>query len=221
MLRWALNVVLVVAVLLLVFLAIGPRVLPYRTVTMLTGSMGSTVPSGALVVDTPLPVGQLRTGDVITFHAPVDGQPVVTHRVVDVERRDGRTFVRTRGDANTCADPWLAEVHGDTVWKVRAVIPHLGAGIRMVRTAQSSFSLLWLVSGAVLIWFLVGVWRRPTAPEGGEPQWDPYPAEAGQLSSRVASLPSSPEPRQPGRRRRPPARRVSLSRRRRSSLRSH
>jgi signal peptidase len=183
--RWVLNAVLVVAVVLLLFLAVGPRLLPYRTVTMLTGSMGTTVPTGALVVDTPMPVEQLRTGDVITFNAPIDGHPVVTHRVVGVERQDGRTLVRTRGDANTGNDPWLAEVHGNTVWQVRAVIPHLGAGIRVLRELQASVALLWVVGGLALVWFLVGVWRRPTAPEGGaaqcEAERDPYPAEPSSL----------------------------------------
>ena len=39
--RLLLDVALVAAVLLFAFLAIGPRLLPYRTVTMLTGSMRS------------------------------------------------------------------------------------------------------------------------------------------------------------------------------------
>jgi signal peptidase len=216
--RWALNAMLVVAVAMLLFLAVGPRVLPYRTVTMLTGSMAPVVPSGALVVDTALPVEELRTGDVITFEAPVDGHPVVTHRVVAVERHDGRTFVRTRGDANTGVDPWLAEVHGTHVWKVRGVVPHLGDVIRVLRSAQQTVALLWVVPGIVLVWFLVGLWRRPGAPEGGEPQCEPYPAEPAQPSLPASSSSPFPVPQPRGRRRRPPARRLSLSRPRRSSL---
>lgn len=165
--RAALMMALLVAVVLLGFLAIGPRLLPYRTVTMLTGSMRPTIPPGAVAVVVAEPVSQLRAGQVVTFHAPVAGRPVVTHRVVSVDRRDGRVLIRTRGDANSGNDPWLAEVHGGTVWRLRAVVPHLGSALRLLRTGALHFWVVWALPLIALVWFLIGVWR-PRAVAGSE-----------------------------------------------------
>jgi signal peptidase len=217
-----LNVVLAVAVLLLLFLAVGPHLLPYRPVTMLTGSMAPEIPAGSMVVDVAKPTSALRVGDVVTFHAPVTGRPVVTHRVVSVDRQDGRTLIRTRGDANSGLDPWTAVVHGDTVWQVRAVIPHLGDAVRLLRTAQAHRWVVWIAPAVVLAWFLAGVWRRrPESVEGGEPPWEPFPDEpaAPSLSSPASSRPRVSEPQRGGRRR-PLGRRRSQRRPRHSNRRS-
>lgn len=187
--RVVLVTVLVVAVALLVFLAIGPRLAPYRTVTMLTGSMRPTIPPGAVVVDVAEPVSQLRAGQVISFEAPVAGHPVVTHRVVAVERRDGRVLIRTRGDANTGNDPWVAVVHGDTVWRVRAVVPVLGDVIRMLRSGAMHVLVVWVLPAAALLWFLVGVWR-PRA-ESAEPH-EAEPHEGGEPPCAYPDEPASP-----------------------------
>ena len=160
--RTLLDAVVMVAVLLFLFLAVGPRVLPYRTVTMLTGSMRPSIPPGSVAVDVAEPVSAIRPGQVLTFHSPLPGHPVVTHRVVSVSHRDGRTLVRTRGDANSAADPWLAVVHGDHVWRVRADLPYLGNAIRMLHRPVAHAVLAWVLPALLLVWFLAGVWRRPT-----------------------------------------------------------
>ena len=187
---------MVVAVLLFLFLAIGPRLLPYRTVTMLTGSMAPAVPPGAMAIDVAEPVSQLRVGQIVSFHAPEPGRPVVTHRVVSVERRDGKVLIRTRGDANGGDDPWLAVVHGDKVWRVRGVVPHMGTAIRLLRGRLVHVLLAWVAPAALLMWLVVGLWRpskssgrrRPArvAAEGGA-----Y-ACVGEPVSSASPPPSSP-----------------------------
>ena len=161
-----LEVTVVAAIVLFLFLAVGPRLLPYRTVTMLTGSMAPKIPAGAVAVDVREPVSQLRPGQVVSFHSPLPGHPVVTHRVVSVEHRDGNTLIRTRGDANTADDPWLAVVHGDAVWRVRGVVPVLGRVVRALRTPTVHPLVAWVLPALLLLWFLAGVWRTPRpAPE--------------------------------------------------------
>ena len=53
-----------------------------------------------------VPFGQVKVGDIISFHCPLDGVPV-THRVVG-RLPDGRLM--TRGDANPVADPWFVSM---------------------------------------------------------------------------------------------------------------
>src|SRR3954451_9715225 len=98
--RLLLNVVVAAALMLFGFLAIGPRLLPYQTVTMLTGSMRPELPPGSGAVQPAEPVSAIEPGQVISFHAPEPGRPVVTHRVVEVVHRNGQVLIRTRGDAN-------------------------------------------------------------------------------------------------------------------------
>ncbi len=200
--RAGLWAALVVSGAAFLFLAVGPRLLPYRTVTMLTGSMGDTAPGGSVVVDVAEPVSALRPGQVISFHAPVAGRPVVTHRVLTVEHRGGQVLVRTRGDANAAPDPWLARVDDDTVWRMRAAIPHLGAVVRALRGDAVHMTLAWVLPSMLLAWFLLVLWRpAPTSEDGGESACPVSPDGARPFSPPPPppwpSAPPAPEPRSP------------------------
>src|SRR3954464_14480362 len=125
--RWFVRGLVVVAALAFAVLAVGPHVLGYRTMTMLTGSMSPQIDPGDVVVSTPLDVQDVTEGMVISYHIPIDDHRVVTHRVVSVEHgTDGSITVQTKGDANDAVDPWQATLKGDTAYQVRAVIPEVG-----------------------------------------------------------------------------------------------
>jgi len=113
-----LSTVAVGAVAVLLLVGVGPRVADYRTLVMLTGSMSPEFPAGSLLVATPRRAVDLAPGDVLIYHVPIDDHHVVTHRVVGVERQGDAVLVRTKGDANTAPDPWVAMITDDTVWTV-------------------------------------------------------------------------------------------------------
>src|SRR5881392_380829 len=115
-----------VALLALVGLGLLPRTGWYRPVTVLSGSMKPSFSPGDMVVVTPEPLGDVRVGQIISYRIPVGDHHVQSHRVVKVVRGGARPLVRTKGDANAAADPWTAELHGTTAWRVRAVLPKLG-----------------------------------------------------------------------------------------------
>src|SRR3954469_13351531 len=69
---WFVRVVAGVAAALFLLLAIGPHVVGYRTMTMLTGSMAPQINPGDVVVSTPLAVDEVRSGMIISYHIPVD-----------------------------------------------------------------------------------------------------------------------------------------------------
>src|SRR5215212_11956523 len=104
---WLVRGVMGLAVLAFLVLAVGPHLLGYRTMTMLTGSMAPEIDPGDVTIVTPIAMSEVTEGMVITYHKPVDDRSVVTHRVVSVETGpDGSVQVQTKGDANGAIDPW-------------------------------------------------------------------------------------------------------------------
>ncbi|HLH99344.1 MAG TPA: signal peptidase I [Acidimicrobiales bacterium] len=143
-------------------LAVGPRVMHYRTMTMLTGSMVPTIRPGNMVVDTSEPAQDLRIGQIVTYHIPVLDHHVESHRVVSIVRHANRTLTfRTKGDANDAVDPWSATVSDhDTMWRVRGVVPAVGAAIRALRHPAVGDLLRWGGLGAAALAMLAFIWGR-------------------------------------------------------------
>jgi signal peptidase len=163
--RWSVRLVVLLAVLAFAGLAVGPHVLGYRTMTMLTGSMAPDIDPGDVTIVTPLPISEVRPGMIISYHIPVDDHRLVSHRVLTVDQApDGRTTVQTKGDANDAPDPWQATLQGDTAWQVRAVIPDLGHLIQALRTPVLSQALVYGAPALLAGWLLLSLWR-PTRTE--------------------------------------------------------
>src|SRR3954451_1307914 len=158
--RWFVRGLVVVAALAFTVLAIGPHVLGYRTMTMLTGSMSPQIDPGDVVISTPLDVQDVTEGMVISYHIPIDDHRVVTHRVVSVEHAaDGTVTVQTKGDANTAIDPWQATLQGSTAYQVRAVIPELGHVIEALRAPVVSKALIYGAPALLAGWLILAIWR--------------------------------------------------------------
>ncbi|MGN6753513.1 MAG: signal peptidase I [Intrasporangium sp.] len=138
-------------------LAVGPHVLGYRTVTMLTGSMSPTINPGDVVIAMPKPANEVAVGDVLTYEIPVQDRRVETHRVVKVSKNPARqTVIVTKGDANDGVDPWTATIEDQTVWETKAVVPWVGSAIRALRDPTVHAVLLWGAAGGLV---LVGLWQ--------------------------------------------------------------
>ena len=161
--RWTVRLLITVAVLAFGVLAVGPHVLNYRTMTMLTGSMTGTINVGDVEIVTPLPVDEVTEGMIIAYHIPIDDHHLVTHRVVSVEHAaDGTVTVQTKGDANDAIDPWTATLQGDTAYRVQAVIPDLGHVIEALRTPIVSQALVYGAPTLLAGWLLLSIWRPTT-----------------------------------------------------------
>ncbi len=79
----------------------GVKVGPYKSLTVVTGSMVPTLKPGDLIVIKTVSADEVAVDDIITFSLPSDEYTYVTHRVV--EMKEGPAFV-TRGDANNTND---------------------------------------------------------------------------------------------------------------------
>lgn len=167
------TLLLGLAVLLLLSVTVGPRLLNYRTATMLTASMSPAIDSGDVIINTPLALADVRVGQVLTYHIPVDDRRVVSHRVIEVQRPGpGIVNISTKGDANAAADPWKATLTGDTVWQVRAVVPKAGTVIRALRAPVAQIVLTAGVPLLVVCWLLLSIWR-PAKPTESAPPAEP------------------------------------------------
>ncbi|MDP9694395.1 UNVERIFIED_ORG: signal peptidase [Arthrobacter globiformis] len=154
------TLVLALAAVVFVFLAVGPRFLGYQTSTMLTGSMSPGINPGDVVVSVPVPVDELRVGDVITYSIPVDDHRVETHRIVELTVAGGVATVQTKGDANPAVDPWKAVLSGDHVYRQVATIPYLGSVIRTLREPVIRSVLLYGGTGVLVVGVLASIWSR-------------------------------------------------------------
>ncbi|CAI3793563.1 signal peptidase I [Pseudarthrobacter sp. MM222] len=163
--RSVFTVILLLAALVFLFLAVGPRFLGYQTSTMLTGSMSPGINPGDVVVSVKTPVSELKVGDVITYSIPIDDRRVETHRIMSIERDDaGETSVTTKGDANPGPDPWTAVLSEDYVYTEAAVLPYLGDLIRALRQPFVQSALLYGGSALLVVLVLTSIWGKPNEP---------------------------------------------------------
>lgn len=159
------TVMVAVAIVAFLFLALGPRVFGYQTSTMLTGSMSPLINPGDVVVTVPTPISEIRVGDIITYHIPVEDHRVETHRVAEIlTNADGSTAVRTKGDANRGADPWTATLQGATVDRHILTVPYVGQAIRNLRQPLVLNTLMYGAPAVLVIGLLGSIWRKDPEP---------------------------------------------------------
>jgi signal peptidase len=155
------SLVLVAAVAGFLALAVGPHLLGYRPTTMLSGSMSPHIRPGDVIIDVAEPVSAVRVGQILTIQTPTPTHFVDSHRVIQIVHAGGQTFIRTKGDANSQPDPWLAQLHGDTVWRVRAVVPQLGQAIVALRSPIAHVLLVWIALPLLVLAGAAEIWRKP------------------------------------------------------------
>lgn len=164
--RAALLTALVASLLTLLAVGLGPRTGRYRTVTVLSGSMEPAIAAGSVVIVTPVRATDVAPGDVVTFNAPIDGAPVVTHRVVAVEHEDGLPVIETKGDANLEPDPWRARIEDPVAWVVRADVPLAGFAIIALRGPVVRALCVYAAPALAFLAWAWEIWRpRGRAPE--------------------------------------------------------
>jgi signal peptidase len=120
------GLVVVAACATFALIGLGPLTGRYRVITVLSGSMSPKMPAGSLVISVPEPLSALRVGQVVTFEAPTAAHQVVTHRVIQITTTPAGPKIRTKGDANTSPDAWVAQLRGGPIWREVKAIPNGG-----------------------------------------------------------------------------------------------
>ena len=79
-----------------------------RQYMIMTGSMEPNYNIGDLIITKEVNPENIKKGDIITY-ALADGNATVTHRIIDVIEKDGKTMYKTKGDNNNAPDQNLVE----------------------------------------------------------------------------------------------------------------
>ena len=149
---WGMLVVLLLGVLVI---GIGPRIAPYQTFVVLSGSMEPAISTDSIVIVRPVPAEQVEVGDVITYwprsRTPANG-PAVTHRVIEIIEPGKAPVVITKGDANTSQD--AAEVQlQDIAWKVALPVPYAGYALAWAQSRTGQQFLPLTAAAVLMLWW--------------------------------------------------------------------
>lgn len=136
--EWVLLGLATLLVLGLLFVDVGPRVLPYQALIVRSGSMTPTIPTGSLVLYHKAQASQLKVGDIIVFSSPNDPNEKITHRIYAVQGSGSGRYFETKGDANAVPDAWRVPATGSG-WEEFWHAPDVG------------YVLSWLQSGTARV----------------------------------------------------------------------
>lgn len=113
-----------------------------RSFVVLTGSMQPGISAGSIIFTQN--ALNYNEGDIIAFK---NGNVTVTHRIVNSEIKNGRTFFRTKGDANNAADD--KEIDSSMIYGRELItIPLIGNLILFTRTIPGF--LIFIITPALL-----------------------------------------------------------------------
>lgn len=134
-----------------------PQVLGYSVFRVMTGSMEPEIRSDSLLVVKKIPPEDIAPGDVISFFSPdpmLEGA-VNTHRVVRVEKENGRIQFITKGDANVIEDTYPVDA---SALVGRAVFKSYGLG-RVVSLLANPLVFGIIILLPLLIILLMNLYR--------------------------------------------------------------
>ena len=92
----------------------------FRTYLVATGSMEPEYSIGDMIIIKETPKEQIKVGDVINYISE-NKADTITHRVIEVEEKQGQTYYKTKGDNNNSEDPEpinYNQVQGVLVFKI-------------------------------------------------------------------------------------------------------
>jgi signal peptidase len=142
----------------LVGLVIGPRLYPFQSFYVRTGSMSPTIPVGALVIATRAPADELRAGDVIVFEAPGRSGTMVVHRIDAVAQTPAGPAFVTKGDGNAAPDGWRVPATGHG-WRAVYSISRAGFLVGWLHAAVSRRGWLGAVAVVAAVLALITIWQ--------------------------------------------------------------
>ncbi|MFS0821605.1 signal peptidase I [Bacillus sp. 1P02SD] len=170
--RWSGNVLFALLVLLSILTLVSifqlknqvgqvPTILGFKIMTVMTGSMEPELQPGDMIIVREKKPGELRVKDVITYQ--LNEQTLVTHRIVDLEEKNGETFFQTKGDANNVVDDGLVS-HDQIVGVLVFTIPKFG---QLAQALQTPTGMI-LLSLFILLIITIGMIKKMLNIQRGE-----------------------------------------------------
>lgn len=152
---------------------------------VLTESMEDTINAGDIIITKAIDGKDVEIEDVISFFDPAgNGTSVVTHRVLNIENREGTLYFQTKGDNNNTVDRvWVSENNLVGEWTgIR--IPLLGHVALFMQTTGGL-----IVCVLVPLGLLIGYefWRRKKADKSKQDDVEALMKELEALKAAQAS----------------------------------
>lgn len=123
------------------------NVFGYTSFIISSGSMQPRLQVNDIIVVKKVREGEISAGDIITFFDK--NGDIITHRVAEISVKDGKTYYKTKGDANTVNDPdWLP--YENIIGRCSFTIPGGGRIVAAVTSAAG-------ITVFVLLLFLMGL----------------------------------------------------------------
>lgn len=139
----------------------------YKLLVVQSGSMEPRIGVGSVLLTkptadfaAPMPNARFLKGDVITY--AIGKNNFVSHRVVDVQEKDGQFFYQTKGDANPAADQKLIP-ENEVVGRAALTVPYLGRFVNFAKTPLGYFLMIMIPSLYVIfseVWSIITEIRK-------------------------------------------------------------
>ena len=136
-----------------------------RALIVKSGSMEPTIKVGDLVV---VQTGRsilgnrqitYKTGDIIAFKNAKSEKVMITHRIAGEEIKNGQTFYKTKGDANSEMDSWLV-ARKDILGKADTRLPYIGKLLSFVKSKYGFPLVIGLPAVLVILFEAVSIYKE-------------------------------------------------------------
>ncbi len=123
---------------------------------ILSGSMRPGFSIGGVAITQTIPTSQLKVGDVAVFHPPFLKNTTYIHRIISIRRSNKQYIIRTKGDDNPIADPWLLRITSKNAYIARFTLPFIGYLAVWVHS-YSGRKILLTIAGILVIIFIMSI----------------------------------------------------------------
>ncbi len=123
---------------------------------ILSGSMRPGFSIGGVAITQTIPTSQLKVGDVAVFHPPFLNNTTYIHRIISISKSDKQYVIRTKGDDNPTADPWLLRITSKNSYVTRFTLPFIGYLAVWVHSYNGRKALL-TIAGIIAIIFVMSL----------------------------------------------------------------
>jgi len=124
-----------IAITALILLWGSTGLLGFQPSIIASGSMRPTLDVGDIAITVQTHPENIKVGDIIQYWRQGETAPII-HRVIQIERAGGITYIVTKGDANDASDEPITVTQ--TVGKVVLIIPKIGWISIALKTAIST-----------------------------------------------------------------------------------
>lgn len=120
----------------------------YKLFVVQSGSMEPSIKVGDLIIINKQDGYRYKKDDVVTFRDATNR--TVTHRIIEIEKRAGKDFYSTKGDANRTEDIDFVS-QNNIVGKVILTIPKGGYLVSFTKTKEGMIMFIIIPLGLIVL----------------------------------------------------------------------